>query len=232
MTTKSTTEKNCTPQLCETCATRMENPLCSVDEARKVIERVRSTVKFKADQTVFYQGNEPIGLYVIQSGLVKLESTTEEGSSLTRRLLGPGQALGYRSLFANEVYQASAVTIEDSEFCFLPKQSLMAVVQEYPEVAVNLLRQLSLDLRTAEEKWVLQVEKGAAGRVAEALVFLDEHFDNQVWTRKEIAEWAGTTPETVMRTLTLFDKKNLIKTEGRRIVIVNRQELIEQTSKT
>jgi CRP-like cAMP-binding protein len=71
-----------------------------------------------------------------------------------------------------------------------------------------------------------QMDKGASERVAEALLFLQENFANQNWTRREIAQWAGTTPETVIRTLAQFEKENLIhQKEGRHIEIINRDEL-------
>ncbi len=161
----------CQPARCETCEIREQSPLCSVEDARVEIQMARTWVHFQAGQTIFYQGNEPLGLFVIQSGLVKLESITSDGASHTRRLLGPGQALGYRALFAGEKYQASAVTVEEGNFCFLSKTVLIGVIKRHPGVAMNLLQQLSRDLRTAEEKWVTQVDKGAPERVAEALIF-------------------------------------------------------------
>lgn len=79
----------------------------------------------------------------------------------------------------------------------------------------------------AEEKWVGQMDKGAPERVAEALVFLQDHFSQQQWTRREIAQWAGTTPETVIRTLAQFEKDGLIdQSDGRNIRILSKERLI------
>lgn len=232
MTKDSSSSQNCAPSQCDKCENREASPLCSVHGADDEVQRERSEVKFKANQTIFYEGNDPIGLYVIQKGLVKLQSLTAEGSSNTLRLLGPGQALGYRSLFAHETYRASAVCVEDCTLCFVPKNVLMNIVSAYPQVAMNLLQQLSKDLRMAEDKWVTQVNKGAPERVAEAILFLDKHFHDQPWTRREIAQWAGTTPETVMRSLAQFEKEGLIASEGRAYKITNSQRLFEKTQLT
>lgn len=222
----------CTIEHCAKCDVRSSSPLCSVQDAHEDIVRLRTEVKFKSGQTIFYQGNEPLGLFVLQNGLVKLEANTLEGSSNTLRLLGPGQALGYRSMFAGEAYQASAICVEDCTLCFLPKNLLLPLVQKYPKVAVNLLHQLAIDLRVAEEKWITQVNKGAPERVAEALLFLHEHFQDQQWTRREIAQWAGTTPETVMRTLSQFEKDGLIESRGRAYHILDHQKLSAKTHQT
>lgn len=223
---------SCEPAVCNNCLTREINPLCSVAAARIEIEESRTMVRFKSGQTIFYQGNEPIGLYVVQEGLVKLEALSPEGSPNTLRLLGPGQALGYRSLFANDKFQASAVVVEDALLCFLPRNVLSSILAKYPEIALNLLHQLAKDLRLAEDKWVIQVNKGAPERVAEALLFLDDHFQDQQWSRKEIAQWAGTTPETVIRNLAQFEKEGLIKLDGRACAILNREKLIDKSQRT
>jgi len=203
-----------------------------VPSARDEVQAARTVVRFKTGQTIFYQGNEPIGLYVIQKGLVKLQSVDVDGASNTLRLLGEGQALGYRSLFAEEPFHASAICVEDCTLCFLPKANILNIVKQNPDVAMNLLHQLSKDLRTAEDKWITQVNKGATARVAEALLFLDEQFHDQTWTRREIAQWAGTTPETVMRTLAQFEKEGLVLTQGRDCQIVNRDKLQKKTLET
>lgn len=205
--------------------------LCSTPEALEVIERAKTTCRFKAGQVIFYAGNDPLGVFTIQRGLVKLEVTSPSGAAHTLRLMGPGGALGYRSLFANEPYHATAVAVEDCELCFISKTDIMFLFGKHPEMALKLLEHVSKDLRVAEEKWMGQMDKGAAERIADALLFLQDHFEHQNWTRREIAQWAGTTPETVIRTLSQFEKEGLIdQTDGRSIRIVSKDKLKERTS--
>ena len=72
-----------------------------------------------------------------------------------------------------------------------------------------------------------QAEGDRAHRGAEALFFLKEKFGNKKWTRKDIAEWAGTTPETVMRTLSDFQSNKIIEQVGRDIHIRDRRSLLK-----
>lgn len=191
-----------------------------------MVEKARVSCRFKAGQVIFYSGNDPLGIFTIQSGLVKLEVTSASGAAHTLRLVGPGGTLGYRSLFANEPYHASAVAVEDCELCFVPKAEIMNIFKNHPDLAMKLLSHISKDLRLAEEKWMDQMDKGASERIAEALLFLQDHFAHQNWTRREIAQWAGTTPETVIRTLSQFEKDGLIdQTDGRSIRILSKDKL-------
>jgi cAMP-binding proteins - catabolite gene activator and regulatory subunit of cAMP-dependent protein kinases len=205
--------------------------LCSHPEALSIIEKARLVCRFKAGQTIFYSGNDPLGIFTIQSGIVKLEVASLSGATHTLRFVGPGGALGYRSLFANEPYHATAVALEDCELCFVPKADIMSVFRSHPDVSMKLLEHVSKDLRMAEEKWMGQMDKGAPERIAEALLFLQDHFIHQNWTRRDIAQWAGTTPETVIRTLAQFEKEGLIdQTDGRHIRILSKDLLKERSS--
>lgn len=211
---------------CEKCDIKDESLLCSSPEVVAIIEKARVICRFKEGHTIFYSGNEPLGVFTIQSGLVKLEVTSNGGSAHTLRLMGPGGALGYRSLFADEPYHASAIAVEDCELCFIPKATIMEIFKLHPQLAMRLLSHISKDLRLAEEKWMYQMDKGASERIAEALLFLQDHFTHQNWTRREIAQWAGTTPETVIRTLSQFEKEGLIdQTDGRNIRILSKEKL-------
>jgi CRP-like cAMP-binding protein len=217
---------------CEKCGHRLTNAICSTSpEVWSLLNQIKQTTVFKPQQVIFYQDNTPLGLYTISSGLVKLEVTSEAGQNHTLRYQGPGSALGYRSLFADEKYQASAIAIEKTEICFIPKTNAMDIFKQHPEAAIKILAALSKDLRQAEEKWTSQMDKDASERIAEALIFLQDHFRHQKWTRKEIAEWAGTTPETVIRTLAQFEQEGYIdQSQGRNIRLVNKQKMIEKIS--
>jgi len=213
---------------CEVCSFRETNMLCSAEpEVWKYLDQVKQKIVYKPNQYIFYQDNEPLGLYSLSSGLITLQMSTLEGVNHTLRYIKPGSAFGYRALFANEKYSASALTIEKSEVCFIPKSSVMTIFQNFPNVSINLMQALSKDLKQAEQKWTDQIDKDATSRIAEAILFLQENFSHQNWTRREIAEWAGTTPETVMRTLSQFEKEGLIdQSEGRNIKILNKNKLI------
>ncbi|WII73656.1 Crp/Fnr family transcriptional regulator [Bdellovibrio sp. 22V] len=208
---------------------RFDSLICASPDVLSVVEKAKVTCRFKAGQIIFYSGNDPLGIFTIQSGLVKLEVTSSTGAAHTLRLVGPGGALGYRSLFAMEPYHASAVAVEDCELCFIPKTEIMALFKTHPDLAMRLLSHISKDLRLAEEKWMGQMDKGASERIAEALLFLQDHFSHENWTRREIAQWAGTTPETVIRTLAQFEKDGLIdQTDGRSIRILSKEKLRER----
>ncbi|MEO5667440.1 MAG: Crp/Fnr family transcriptional regulator [Bdellovibrionota bacterium] len=213
---------------CKQCEIRGTNIFCGLpDEALALIEQNKITNHFKRGQFIFYAGNTPGGIYCINSGVVKLETEGSGGNGHILRVVQGGGILGYRSLFAEESYDAAAVVHEDAEVCFIPKSSLLALIGMYPDVGIKLLALASKELRHAEDRLCAQSDKIASERVASAVIFLRENFPTQNWTRKEIAEWAGTTSETVIRTLADFESEGLIEQKGRTIHIKDKSALVQ-----
>lgn len=218
------------PTDCSECEHRENNPICSAaPEVAAILNRHRRSLSFNTGDVLFREGDTPEGLFTITDGLVKLECVSDDGVAHTLRWVSVAGPLGYRSLFADEPYSASAVAITPVEVCFTPKNIILQIMKDYPHSAVGLLEHLAKDLRQAEEKWIRQVDRSATERIAEALLFLQDQFASQAWTRKEIAQWAGTTPETVIRTLAQFEKAGYLdQSDGRMIRVLNPLKLKEK----
>lgn len=216
---------------CSQCESRAENIFCDLPSAAlEIINKSKVLNRYKRGQTVFYTGNSPSGLYCVNSGVIRLENSSQQGHNHILRVIPRGGILGYRSLFAEEAYEASAVVHEDAEICLIPKHAISELIQKHPEIALKFLAHVSKELRNAEHRLCGLTDKNASERTAEALLFLKEKFANQSWTRKDIAEWAGTTPETVMRTLATFEDEGILSQKGRKIEILDKKALVEKAN--
>ncbi len=180
---------------------------------------------FPKGSHVFLSGDESKGVYCISEGVVKIYYSGEAGKDHLLRVAGKGDILGYRAMLSGEPYKASAIAAEPVKACFISKETFHDSLKKDPEMAISLLGKLSREFGGAESRLSSVTDKEAARRVAESLLFLKASFPDHPWTRKDIAEWASTTPETVMRVLAKFTDKNYIRSEGRRIVIVDEKSL-------
>lgn len=185
----------------------------------------KQRIQFKKNQVIFREGDKPQGLFCISSGSVKLSRIDENGNEILLKVYIPGNIIGYRALFAHESYQATAIAHEDVEICFVQESVLKNMMEKDLELALSFLKQMSQDIREYEARIASVVTKSVPQRVAEALLVLKRALPDSKWTRKEIAEWAGTTPETVIRTLAQFQEEGLIVQEGRSIQIQNKDLL-------
>jgi CRP-like cAMP-binding protein len=214
---------------CEHCQSRERSLFCELKEQQlDFIDQSKFQSRYKPGQYLFYAGNPATGLFCVTSGTIKLESTDPSGKSHLIQIFSAGSIIGYRALFSGEPYQSSAIVNEEAEVCYIPKATILELIQKDPPLALNFLMQLSKDFRLMEQRLQRVSSYSAAERIAEALLFLRENFHEKNWTRKEIAEWASTTPETVIRTLAEFEAEGLILQKGRSIQILNRNRILER----
>ena len=80
---------------CQTCGHRKESVFCDLSaEHLQEIDKAKTTNHYKRQQIIFYEGNQPYGLYCICSGKIKVFKVDEQGHQQIVRLAGPGDILG------------------------------------------------------------------------------------------------------------------------------------------
>ncbi len=206
---------------------------CSPEQAEKITV-AKSCSHFKKGQNIFYEGNIPLGIHCISHGVVKLVRTNHDGKEQILRFAQAGDFLGYRALIADEPLVATAICVEDTIACFVPKKVFMEVLDENPQVSKQLLKALCHDLGVVEERIQSLAQKSVRERLAETLLFLqttfktDEQADEVIpitLPREDIANIVGTATETVIRLLSEFKSDKLIELEGKKIRILNKTSL-------
>lgn len=200
----------------------------------QLFDEHKSCLVFKKGQHIFHEGNYPLGLYCIDLGKVKLEHSGDEGKMQIVRMAKAGNIIGYRALFCNEKYNASAVAIEQTNVCFIPKDIFNKVLQSNNQLAQNFIRLLATDLKKAEDHLTELAQKPVRERMAKALLFLRETYGfeedkctiNVALTREEIADLVGTATETAIRLLSELRQDGIVEFVGKKIRITNLPLLI------
>ncbi|MCB0477838.1 MAG: Crp/Fnr family transcriptional regulator [Crocinitomicaceae bacterium] len=202
-------------------------------EEKAEVSREKGHNFYKKGQTIFYEGNHSNGLYCIHSGKVSLTKLGDDGKRQVVRFAKEGEILGYRSLISGDSYQATATAIEDCTICFVQKEKFNELIATNAGVAVNSMQLLASDLRNAENKLISIAQKSVKERIIESILLLQETFGFEndgetldvTLSRAEIADTAGTTTETTIRTLAKLSDENLINLVGKKIKILNLGEL-------
>lgn len=186
---------------------------------------------YEKGNLIFREGNRPCGAYCIVHGSVKLYYLGDDGTEQIIRIAGPGEMLGLASLFSEEVYSHSAEALEPTTVCFLEKSVLLPLVVRNPTAALNSIRKLGLELIEAQRRIYNLATKSSDERLADLLLEFSSRYSRDgefelPLSRKELAEYIGTAPETVTRLLTYLQDKKIIQISGRKIKILNKQKLL------
>ena len=222
---------------CRTCANRKGSIFCDLgSDHLKELEEAKTTNYYKPHQVLFYEGNQPHGLYCLNNGKVKVYKTDTEGHQQIVRLIGPGEVVGYRSLLANEPYSATAETLEESNICFIDKKTFVHILETHPKTAIHVMTMLATDLGHAENQMLKIVHKNIRERLAELLLTFNSRYGKEVnggirldisLTREEMAELVGTTQESIIRLVSEFKQDGLIAVRGREITLLDLPRLVK-----
>jgi CRP-like cAMP-binding protein len=100
---------------------------------------------FEAGQAIVQRGQVGNGLYIVVSGEVRIVAGSDE---LAR--LGPGEFFGELSVIDQQPRSASALADGPTACLALASWDLVALLEQDPGLAMNLLRELAVRLRQAD----------------------------------------------------------------------------------
>ncbi len=132
----------------------------SVDES--ILNNVLSEVKelqFKEGNVIFNEESSGNCLYLILSGGVKLCTKTKTGDEATFAILHDGDFFGDLELIDNRPRSATAIAHSDCSLATLGKDAFNTMLKSSHQFTLNLLRMLSLRLRSINQTFILNIEK-------------------------------------------------------------------------
>lgn len=161
---------------------------------------------FMPGTIIVNEGDDAHGLYVIQSGSLKVFLVEENGRELTLSLLWPGEYFGELALLDDAPRSASVMTRERTELLHISRTAFMALLEQYPSCAHVVMKNLVGRIRTLTDNvrgLALNDVFGRLSRLFESLVV--ERDGKRVierrLTQQEIANLLGSSREMVNRIL-------------------------------
>ena len=189
-----------------------------------------SQKQLKRGEILYHMGDEPKNIYLLESGLIGLFHVESSGKETFFRVFSEGAILGHRSYFASENYHASAICLVPSKVQILAASQCTNYLKDKPEILLEALKSLAIDLGTAETRLAGLKDKPVIARVSEALLFLKLKHPDYSWTRKEIAEYSGSTIETVARVMTQLSEEGFLEKQGRDFLILDQDNFVNWIS--
>lgn len=201
-------------------------------------------IHLKEEETIFKEGEQPRGLYYVQSGCVKVvvnrphargRTTTNE---YVTKLVSSGEYFGYKSLVKGQPHQCHAKAVKSTVIWLYPKELVQVAVTQASPLVKLLLNQAVGDIESFEQVSQLHYLASVQERIAYQLILLSEKFGIQTpngtsvnlkLTRNELAQLASTINESLSRHLTEFKNEGLIDLNGKEIIIKNKEGLMRRS---
>jgi CRP/FNR family cyclic AMP-dependent transcriptional regulator len=201
--------------------------------AAEQLSEITRTICYPGRSVLFHQGERPAGVFILKRGTVKLSMTSSKGRAVILRIVRSGEMLALSSVLSVDPCFATAETLEETEVAYVEREQFLDFLLHNPEAALSVASQACSNYKNAcRQISLLGLCRSASERLAQFLLnwappksYRDA---TTVWlglTHEEIAQVAGTTRETVTRTLVDFRKKGWASLASSRLELIDREAL-------
>ena len=201
--------------------------------SNKDLERILQV----ASRQKYYKGNlilieEEIGstMFVILSGRVKISRISDDGREVILSILSEGDFFGEMSLLDGQTRSANVTATEESELLVIRREEFLQILHDYPQIAINLLKELAQRIRKSDEHIKSLSLQDATGRVASTLLRIAEDSGvlrkgqveiSEIPLQQDLANMAGTSRETISRVIKSLIQKGYLKKQKGKIIILD-----------
>jgi CRP/FNR family transcriptional regulator len=200
------------------------------------IQAHRKTLTFKKGELIFREGEPVRGIYFVYSGTVKVHKKWGTEKELIIRFARQGEIFGHRGLGQEAIYPISATALEPLNACFIDLEFFRASLKVNQDFMYGLLIFFADELQESERKMRNLAHMQVKGRVAQALITLQEKFGRtqegfiqMTLSRQDLASLVGATYETVFRIINELAEEELITLSGKNIAINDAAKLAVYT---
>ena len=200
------------------------------DEELGYISEKMVARKYDPGNCIFLEESDGEQCFFVVKGSVKVTRLSKDGREVILAMLNEGDFFGEMSLLDGKSRSANVIALEKTEVLTLNRKDFLIVLQEYPKIAIQLLKELASRLRKSDRQIASLSLSDAEKRIALCILRIaDEQGTIQrglvtilkMPIQQDIGNMSGTSRETVSRTLKLFQDQGFIDRDGRKLVIVD-----------
>ncbi|API88572.1 Crp/Fnr family transcriptional regulator [Marinilactibacillus psychrotolerans] len=182
------------------------------------------SVSYKKNELIYHAGDESDSLYIINKGRVRIYRLAESGKEQLVRFLNPGDFTGEMALFSESTHESYAEAVMDTKICMIKRADIQEFLLKYPSISLKVLAEFSNRLEASEKQATRFSTEKVETRIALFLVeSLSEEKtgENELilpMSKKDLASYLGTTPETISRKFNELEDKGYIKQITHKII--------------
>lgn len=197
------------------------------------VSKIIQSIQYKKGEFLYRAGERSDSLYIVRIGQVKNYRVSETGKDQILHILYPGDFTGELALFNESNHESYAEAMEETHVCAMKSSDLHGLIERYPAISFKLLLELARRLEGLEKQITHFASDKVDTRIALFLLeCIDKSQSNEIsltMSKKDLASYLGTTPETISRKMHEFEVAGYIKQDmsQKRIVILNKKKLHE-----
>lgn len=193
--------------------------------------------RYSDGELIFGEGDPCTGLYMVQSGNVRIFKSSPGGREQVLSIDGPGSSIAELPVFDGGNYPASAQAVSDCILQFFSRPDFQSLCLQHPQVALKVLRVIGGRLR----RLVGIIEELSFTTIRHRLIALLVRLGKSDGVRNgdsvtltlpanntELAAQIGTVRELVSRNLSRLQSEGLIRMDNRELQIPSLKRLQQE----
>ncbi len=189
-----------------------------------------------AGKPLFHEGEPALKCYFVLKGRLKLTKLHEHGKEAIIRYINFGEMAAAISVFQGKDYPVTAGAVGETEVVGWDKDAMLKLMLEYAPLAVNMLGFAIDRIDELQTRYLELYAEQVEQRVARALLRIMRKASHETGrgvqidfrlSRKDLADYTGTTLYTVSRTLSAWEQKGWVKSGREQIIITNLHALVK-----
>ncbi|MEI6853445.1 MAG: Crp/Fnr family transcriptional regulator [Bacteroidota bacterium] len=209
---------------CGDCLTKLPIFNTLTEEQFDLVNAARCRVRFRPGETIFKQGTAMTHIIIVNEGLVKVYIEGINNRNLILRFARPLTLIGGPGFFTDFKNHITTMAVEETSACFIEVSVLADLIRENKEFALNLFKWVNQHTLLNYYKFIELTQKGMHGRVAGALLYLNNEIfpDREKGiriNRQDLADLTAMSKESAIRILKEFKDDNTISVEGNLIIL-------------
>ena len=202
---------------------KLDNLLSSAEQAK--LATIATLLEYQTGGVAIYsEGEDAHFLYLIDSGIVRISRHMPNGDRPVLGFMWPGDPFG---IAEDGHYVTSADSLTASAIFRFPLERLRHLLLSEPLLQLHMLTKVIHELRNAQRQIIVLGQLNNVKRLGSFLLDCRQHlelFESQTrrltlpMSRFDIADYLGTSPESVARAFATLERGDLLRRTSPRSV--------------
>jgi len=191
-------------------------------------------IELVAGQSLYKRGDDPQGVFIIESGSLKVVRSLEPGKNIAIRLVNRRNLAGLEALLGKEKYQDTAFANDKVRAYLLDKEPFLNLIFSNKTCYDGVIELMNKDLVSARSRIISLSQKRAKQRLAESILWIGDFFGTDENKRiryqlqpKELATISGTTLANLYKLLTFFESLGFIAYKHNKLQLLEPKKLLQ-----
>ena len=185
-------------------------------------------------EVLFFQSDPSELAYIVRTGDISIILNSSDGREMVINEMHSGDLFGELGILTKKPRSTSAITRTKSELLVIPRQALLSVIENEPQLALRILEITASRLQVSSEREGALAFMDAQARLARLLLELEKEEKQTGYitiSQDELAHRTGLIRQTVAKALGKWRRQGLLLTGRGRIVLLDYKTLKELENK-